>query len=62
VEALLFTFSSVLMVVLAYMAWHDDRRPPGTPPTNIFRTADKATAPEIAAKPGWKRDTTKRSR
>jgi hypothetical protein len=31
-------FNAIAMILLVYMGWRDERRPPGSPPTSIFRT------------------------
>ncbi len=50
-EALLFMLNSFAMVVMIYMGLRDDRRPPGTPRTSVFRmTEDGVLRPDQAAK------------
>ena len=44
-EALLFMFNSMLIVLVAFMGLRDDSRPPGTPHTSLFRLRDKPDAP-----------------
>ena len=39
-EAALLVLDSIVMLVLIYMGWRDDRLKPGDPQTSIFRTAD----------------------
>lgn len=34
-----------MMVVVIYMGLRDDRRPPGTPMTSLFRMTDTGTRP-----------------
>jgi hypothetical protein len=40
VEALLLMLNSIAVLIVAYMGLRDDRRPPGTPQTSLFRTFD----------------------
>ena len=47
-EALLFMFNSLAIVLMAYMGLRDDRRAPGAPHTSIFRMRDHAPAATTA--------------
>jgi hypothetical protein len=50
VESLLFMLNSIAVVVMVYMALRDERRPPGTPQTSVFRTLeDNAISPPAPA-------------
>jgi len=50
VEALLFLLGLIAIVVMIIMDLRDDRRPPGTPRTSIFRTfEDDVICPDAAA-------------
>ena len=57
-EALLFMFNSMAIVVMVFMGLRDDKAPPGTPHTSIFRMRDRpvpaksAATPEVR-EPGW---------
>ena len=39
-ESLLFMLNSIAVLIVAYMGVRDDRRPPGSRQTSIFRTLD----------------------
>ncbi len=51
-EALLFMFNSIAVVLMVFMGLRDDRRAPGTRQTSIFRTTEPdEAAPAPPARP-----------
>ncbi len=49
-EALLLMLNSIVVVIMVFQGLRDDRRPPGTPATSLFRMRDPIKAPK-AEKP-----------